>query len=320
MRRIGVLTSGGDAPGMNAAIRAIVRSGIVHGLEVIGIEYGFQGLMQGQVRPLTAQSVSGIINRGGTILHTARSEEFMTPEGQQRCAATIERHSLDGLIIIGGNGSYQGALLLNQTCGVRVIGVPGTIDNDIPGTDYTIGFDTAVNTALDAIDRIRDTADSHGRIFVIEVMGRHDGQIALEVAIAGGAEAVLIPEFRTDMLQLCEKIRGWQTRGKKSCIIIVAEGAASGADVATTITQITGIQTRLTVLGHIQRGGAPTARDRVMATQFGEYAVRLLKDGQSNWMVSLDGSTVTHRPLEMVRQGRRMVEADRLTVVNITAT
>jgi 6-phosphofructokinase 1 len=320
MKRIGVLTSGGDAPGMNAAIRAVVRTGIAKGLEVVGIERGYQGLLNGQVRPMTPGSVSGIIQLGGTMLRTARSMEFKTPEGQAKAAEVIAREGIDGLAIIGGDGSFRGALAINRTCGVQVAGIPGTIDNDSPGTQYSVGFDTAINTALDAIDKIRDTSASHDRVFVVEVMGRHNGFIALEVGIAGGAEAVLIPECRADMIGLCQRIQAGQARGKLSSIIIVAEGAARGSDVAATITQITGIETRLSILGHIQRGGSPSARDRALATRFGSRAVELLLEGETNFMVGIEKNQIVHCPLETVTEGRRDLDTGLLDIVEVMAT
>jgi len=320
MNKIGVLTSGGDAPGMNAAIRAVVRTALAGGATVAGVERGYHGLVHGQARPLESHSVSGIINLGGTILRAARSEEFKTPEGQQKAAETLAREGIEGLVVIGGDGSFRGALALHQTCGIPVIGIPATIDNDIPGTQYSVGFDTAVNTALDAIDKIRDTSAAHERIFVVEVMGRYNGFIALEAGLAGGAEAVLVPECRQDMLRLCQKIQAGQERGKMSCIIIVAEGAAKGTDIAATITQITGVQTRLTVLGHIQRGGAPSARDRVLATRFGYRAVRLLLEGRTNQMVGIESGQIIHSPLEQVSAGRRDLDISLLDVVDIMST
>lgn len=318
--RIGLLTSGGDAPGMNAAVRAIVRTAHAYGAEPVGIRRGYQGLMRGDLVVMDDRSVSGIVGRGGTILRTARSEEFKTPEGQARAAEVIAREKLAGLAVIGGDGSYRGALALHARCGVPVVGLPGTIDNDIPGTRYTIGFDTAINTALDAIDRIRDTSESHDRIFVVEVMGRHNGSIALEVGIAGGAEAVIIPERKTDMLALCERIREWQAVGKMSCIVVVAEGAASGADVAATITQITGLETRVSVLGHIQRGGCPTARDRSIATRLGYRAVQLLLEGQTNLQVGIgDRDEVVVQPLERVLEGHNVPDTSLLDLVAATA-
>jgi 6-phosphofructokinase 1 len=320
MGRIGVLTSGGDAPGMNAAVRAVVRTACARNVEVVGIERGYDGLLQGQVRLMHSHSVSGIINLGGTILRTARSEEFKTPEGQRKAAERVREHEIDGLVVVGGDGSYRGALALNKTCGVRVVGIPGTIDNDIPGTEYTIGFDTAVNTALDAIDKIRDTAQSHDRVFVVEVMGRMNGSIALTVAIAGGAEAVLVPEVRHDIRGLCERIQNWQRIGKKSCIIVVAEGAAKGSDIAATITQFTGIEARLAVIGHIQRGGSPSAHDREMATCFGTEAVDVLLSGGGGVMIGLVGGEIIRNPLECVLQGHRQLDQRLLSIVETMAT
>ena len=320
MGKIGVLTSGGDAPGMNAAVRAVVRASLAHGFEVAGIERGYEGLLAGQIRPLDSHSVSGIIQAGGTVLRTARSEEFRTAAGQQRAAEQIREHGIEGLAVVGGDGSYRGALAINKTCGVRVVGIPGTIDNDIPGTDYTIGYDTAVNTALDAIDKIRDTAQSHDRVFVVEVMGRLNGSIALAVAIAGGAEAVLIPEVRHDMLRLCSRIQEWQRIGKKSCIIVVAEGAARGSDIAATITQVTGIDTRLAVIGHIQRGGSPSARDRELATRFGMEAVEVLASGGSGVMIGLQRGEIARNPLSCVVDGCSSLDERLLALVDTMAT
>lgn len=321
MRKIAVLTSGGDAPGMNAAVRAVTRTAIADGLAVVGVEHGYEGLISGWLRPMELTSVSGIINHGGTILRSARSERFKAPEGQRAAATTIEREGISGVAVIGGDGSYRGALALNRTCGVNVIGLPGTIDNDIPGTRYSIGFDTAVNTALDAIDRIRDTSESHGRVFVVEVMGRAHGGIALEVAVAGGAEAVVLPEHRPDIGVLCQRIKAWQDRGKRSCIVVVAEGAARGADVAAAISQVTGTEARLTVLGHIQRGGTPTARDRTLATLLGFHAARLLRDGRTNLMVGVaEGSEVVYNDLTQVLDGTNPLDLRLLDVVEATAS
>ncbi|MCF8566205.1 6-phosphofructokinase [Alicyclobacillus tolerans] len=285
MRRIAVLSSGGDAPGMNAAIRAVVRAGIYNGLEVIGVSHGYSGLMAGEVSSMSLGSVADIIHRGGTILYTARSEEFKTPQGQQKAYAVLRQHEVDGLIVIGGDGSFRGAQALSRL-GVPTIGIPGTIDNDIPCCDQTIGFDTAVNTAIDAIDKIRDTATSHERTYVVEVMGRHAGDIALHVGLAGGAESVLIPEVPFQMDEVIRKLERSVARGKKHSIIVVAEGAASGLDVGKYLTEHTGFDVRVTVLGHIQRGGAPSFRDRILASQLGEYAVQLLMQGVSGKMVS----------------------------------
>jgi 6-phosphofructokinase 1 len=319
MKKIGVLTSGGDAPGMNAALRAVVRAAVANGAEVVGIERGYHGLVNGNVRPMPASSVGGIINLGGTVLRTARSEEFKTPEGQQKASETVAREGIEGLVVIGGDGSFRGALALNACCGVKVVGIPGTIDNDIPGTRYSIGFDTAINTALDAIDKIRDTSASHDRVFVVEVMGRHNGFIALEVGIAGGAEAVLVPECKQDIIKICQKIQAGQARGKMSSIIIVAEGAARGSDIAATIQQIAGIDTRLSILGHIQRGGSPSARDRALATRFGYHAVKLLMEGQTNVMVGIELGKIVTSPLDLVCQGRRDLDVSQLEMIDVMA-
>ena len=266
MKRIGVLTSGGDAPGMNAAVRSVVRSAIHNGLEVVGIFNGFTGLLNGELRKMNHRSVSNIISRGGTILKTTRCEEFRTKEGQRKAVEVIKKNNIDALVLIGGNGTYHGGMALEKTWNIPCVGIPGTIDNDINGTESTIGADTAVNTALDAIDKIRDTATSMERIFVVEVMGRDSGFIALQVALSGGAEDVLVPERKFNLQEMCEDIVEGNTRGKVSWIIIVAEGAAKAAEVARQITATTSLETRVVVLGHIQRGGTPTAKDRILAS------------------------------------------------------
>jgi 6-phosphofructokinase 1 len=286
MRRIGVVTAGGDAPGMNAAIRSVVRTAIFHGLEVIGIERGYAGLIEGQIRPLGARSVSGIINLGGTILRTARCEEIKAQQGLQKVANTLKTNEIEGLIVIGGDGSFRGAGELHQATGLPVVGVPATIDNDVAGTDTTIGFDTAVNTALFAIDRIRDTATSHERVFVVEVMGRKRGFLALEIGLAGGAEFILVPEIEYKVQDICRKLKMGRSEGKTSEIIIMAEGegktseiiimaegAGNSSNIAEQARRETGCDVRLTVLGHVQRGGSPSARSRILANRFGSYAV-----------------------------------------------
>jgi 6-phosphofructokinase 1 len=288
MRKIGVLSSGGDSPGMNAAIRAVVRSGIFHGMEVVGVKRGYQGLMAGDIQPMDLGSVADIIHRGGTILFSARSEEFKTPEGQEKALEQIRRHGIEGLVVIGGDGSFRGAKVLSDK-GIPTIGIPGTIDNDIPCTDYTIGFDTAVNTVIDAIDKIRDTATSHERTYVVEVMGRDAGDIALVAGVAGGAETVLIPEEKYDIKTICEKLERGAARGKKHSIILVAEGAGKGFAIGEEIGKLTGSETRVTVLGHIQRGGSPTVFDRVLASRLGAYAVELLQNGDQAKMVGIIG-------------------------------
>ncbi|WP_026961271.1 6-phosphofructokinase [Alicyclobacillus herbarius] len=285
MQRIAVLTSGGDAPGMNAAIRAVVRTAIYEGLEVVGIRRGYQGLMNGEWSDMSLGSVADIIQRGGTILFTARCDEFRTPEGQDKGAQRLREAGVDGLVVIGGDGSFHGALELWKR-GIPTIGIPGTIDNDLPCCDATVGYDTAVNTAIEAIDKIRDTATSHERTYVVEVMGRHAGDIAIQVGLAGGAESVLIPEVPFDMDDVIRKLERGVARGKKHSIIIVAEGAGSGIEIGKYLKEHTGFDVRVTVLGHIQRGGAPSARDRVLASRLGAYAVQLLKQGVGGKMVA----------------------------------
>lgn len=285
IKAIGVLTSGGDAPGMNAAIRAVARTAAYHGITCLGIRRGYNGLINGDVMELNARSVNGIISKGGTMLFTARCPEFMTDEGINKAANTCKYLGIDGIVTIGGDGTFRGARALAEN-GVHTIGVPATIDNDIPSTQYSIGFDTACNTALDAIDKLRDTMQSHERCSVVEVMGRNAGHLALNVAIACGAQAVLVPEKPFDFERdVVEKIRAGRINKRSHYIIIQAEGVGSSIDITNRIIEETGIDTRLTILGHIQRGGAPTARDRVMASRFGEYAVRILLEGKSNRVV-----------------------------------
>ncbi len=266
---------------MNAAIRSVVRCAIHYKLEVMGIFRGYAGLINEELKLLDHRSVSNIINRGGTILKTARSEEFMTEQGQRNAVEIIRKNEIDGLIVIGGDGTYRGGIALSKKWGIPCIGVPGTIDNDLNGTDATIGSDTAVNTALDAIDKIRDTATSMERIFVVEVMGRDSGFIALQVALAGGVEDALIPERNFDFNNLCQDIVEGNLRGKVSWIIVTAEGKARGEDIAKKISEMTTLETRVVVLGHIQRGGSPTAQDRILASRLGAEAVELLIKGYS---------------------------------------
>ena len=292
MKRIGVLTSGGDAPGMNAAIRSVVRRAVYYKMEAMGIFRGYDGLINEDMKILDHRSVSNIINRGGTILKTDRSEKFRTVEGRSRAYEAVKRNSIDGLVLIGGDGTYRGGHIFNKEWGVPCIGVPGSIDNDINGTDYTIGSDTAVNTALEAIDKIRDTATSMERIFIVEVMGRSSGYIAINAALSGGAEDVLIPERKYDMQQLCQDIVEGNLRGKMSWIVIVAEGVARAGDIAKIITETTTLETRVVTLGHIQRGGSPTAKDRTLATRLGSEAVDLLRKGMSAKAVGVTGNKI----------------------------
>ncbi|WP_243386072.1 6-phosphofructokinase [Bacillus kexueae] len=302
MKRIGVLTSGGDSPGMNAAIRAVVRKAIFHGLEVYGVYNGYAGLISGKIEKLELGSVGDIIHRGGTKLYTARCEEFKTLEGQKKGIEQLKKHGIEGLVVIGGDGSYMGAKKLTEH-GFPCVGVPGTIDNDIPGTDFTIGFDTALNTVIDAIDKIRDTATSHERTYVIEVMGRHAGDIALWSGLAGGAESILIPEAGFEMDDIIGRLKRGHERGKKHSIIIVAEGVGSGVEIGKRIEELTQFETRVSVLGHIQRGGSPTAFDRVLASRLGAYAVELLLEGQGGRCVGIQNNElVSHDILEILDQ------------------
>ena len=285
IKRIGVLTSGGDAPGMNAAIRAVVRSALSRNIECVGIHRGWAGLISGDFEIMTSSSVSRIINHGGTVLYTARSDEFMTEDGQKKAAATCKLLGLQGIVAIGGDGTFRGAQALSKY-GVAVVGIPGTIDNDISCTDYTIGFDTAANTAVDAIDRLRDTMQSHERCSVVEVMGRHAGYLALYVGLASGATAVLVPEHQYNFENhVAEKIRQARLGGKTNFTIVVAEGAVSAVEVGKQIQEELGLDPRVTILGHTQRGGAPTAKDRVMATRMGYAAVEALAEGKTNRVI-----------------------------------
>ena len=286
MKKIGVLTSGGDSPGMNAAIRAVVRKAIYHNVEVYGIYNGYQGLVNGNIKKLELGSVGDIIHRGGTMLYTARCPEFKEREVQLKGIEQPKKFGIEGLVVIGGDGSYRGARALTEL-GYPCVGVPGTIDNDIPGTDFTIGFDTALNTVIDSIDKIRDTATSHERTYVIEVMGRNAGDIALWAGLAGGAESILIPEENHDMNDIINKLNRGHDRGKKHSIIVVAEGVGNGFEIGEEIQKRTGAETRVTVLGHVQRGGSPTAQDRVLASRLAASAVELLIEGKGGRAVGI---------------------------------
>jgi 6-phosphofructokinase 1 len=280
---VAILTSGGDAPGMNAAIRAATRVGIAEGLQVYGVSRGFQGLIDDAIVPLTARSVSNIIHQGGTFLRTARSQEFMTLEGQQKAAAHLTKRGITGLIAIGGDGTFHGCEALSKVWSGQVIGVPGTIDNDLYGSDYTIGFDTAINTVLEAIDRLRDTAESHERFFLVEVMGRWAGYIALAATVAGGAEQVILPKTDTDISKIAHAMDEGRRLGKTSGIVVVSEQGSEGAvyEIAKQMEKNAQGRYRITVLGHVQRGGSPTAVDRILATKLGAYAVKLIRQEQN---------------------------------------
>lgn len=323
MKRLGVLTSGGDAPGMNAAIRAVVRTACYHGLEVFGIRRGYQGLVDDDVIPLGARSVGGIINRGGTILHSARCADFMTPEGRTRAAKTLARHRIEGLAVIGGDGSYRGAQALYEEHGIRCIGLPGTIDNDIGGTEFTIGYDTALNVAMEAIDRIRDTAESHDRVFFIEVMGRHSGYLAMMSGVAGGAEAILVPETLTDIDELVRDLEAGRAKGKTSAIVVVAEGDDFGKAhaVAERVAAVSVFKSpRVVVIGHLQRGGSPSAFDRILASRLGLRAVEALIEGETGKMVGINANNVALRPLSEAWSCRTQFDPRILRVAHILAS
>ncbi len=286
IKTIGVLTSGGDAPGMNAAVRSVVRSAVAMGLNVKGIMRGYNGLIEGDIIDLNVRSVSDIIHRGGTVLYTARSPLFKTEEGLNLAVENCKKFGIDGIVVIGGDGSYRGARDLSLK-GIPCVGLPGTIDNDISSTEYTIGFDTAMNTAMEMVDKLRDTTQSHERCSVVEVMGRHAGWIALQTGIAVGATAILVPEVKFDLQRdVIDRIEMTKKTGKMHFIVVVAEGIGKVYDMAEKIEQITGIETRATVLGHVQRGGSPTVRDRVMASEMGYEAVKLLKQGIGNRVIA----------------------------------
>ena len=287
MKRIGLLTSGGDAPGMNAAIRAVVRTAIYFGLEVFGIERGYAGLMEDDVIPMEMRSVSDIVQRGGTMLRTARCLEMLTKEGQQKAVETLSRHGIEGLVVIGGDGSFRAAKVLSEDYGVPTIGIPGTIDNDQQYTDYTLGFDTAVNTCLDIINKLRDTMTSHERISVVEVMGRRCGDIALYSGIASGAEIIIVPEIAYDMEDVVLRINRSRANGKHSNIIVLAEGVSTADEFSKKLQAMTTYTVRGTTIGHVQRGGSPSMADRMLSAQFGNHAVRLLKDGIGNRVVGI---------------------------------
>lgn len=291
MKTIGVLTSGGDAPGMNAAIRAVVRTSIFNGLKVMGIKKGYNGLINGNVEEMKLSSVADVIHRGGTLLKTARCEEFKTEEGITKAVNVLKVFKIDGLVIIGGDGSFRGAEKLSQM-GIPAIGVPGTIDNDLGYTDYTIGFDTAVNTVIDAVGKIRDTSTSHGRANIIEVMGRHCGDIALHAGLAGGAESIIVPESPINDDEVCKRLLQGRNRGKLHSIIMLAEGVGNPYKLKKSIEDKTGIETKVTILGHIQRGGSPTALDRIIASKMGARAVELLIAGKSSRVVGVKGNDV----------------------------
>jgi 6-phosphofructokinase 1 len=297
---------------MNAAIRAVVRRGIGLGVEVVGIRDGYSGLHRDEIVPLTAADVGNVIQQGGTMLGTARCREFLQAEGRARCAQNMHRNGVEGLVVIGGDGSFRGAQAIAREHGVAVIGLPGTIDNDIAGTDYTIGFDTAINTALDAIDRLRDTAQAHRRLFFVEVMGRSVGWIAAYVGLAGGADEILVPEIPTNLKALCDKIRGEMEKNKRSAIVVVAEGDDAGGafDIAKVVKDELAVEARVCILGHVQRGGRPTARDRVLASRLGAAAVEALLEGRSGVALGQQSGRIVATPFGAVLARQKRLEVD----------
>jgi len=291
MKKIAILTSGGDAPGMNAAIRAVVRTAMFNGLEVMGVDRGYAGLINGEISPMNRRSVSDIIQKGGTVLRTARCLEFKQEEVRKRAAKILKTYGVDALVVIGGDGSFTGAKLLSKL-GVKTVGLPGTIDNDLAYTDYTIGFDTALNTILDAINKLRDTSTSHERVSVVEVMGRNCGDLALFAGIAGGAESVIIPEKEFNKDQLCRQILEGKKTGKIHNLILLAEGVGGANELAEYVEEITGIETRATILGHIQRGGSPSGFDRILASRLGARAVEVLLEGKTARVIGIRNNEV----------------------------
>ena len=315
IKRIGVLTSGGDAPGMNAAVRAVARTALTNGIECVGIRRGWQGLITSDFVPLTRESVGHILSRGGTILYTARSDEFMTEKGRLKAVATCKMLGLDAIVAIGGDGTFRGALELSRL-GVPVVGVPATIDNDVGCTNYTIGFDTACNTAIECIDKLRDTMQSHERCSVVEVMGRNAGFLALYVGISVGATAVLVPEQPIDFdKDVVERIRASRLAGNTHFMIVVAEGAGSAVDIGKKIHEAVGIEPRITVLGHIQRGGSPNARDRETATRMGYYAVNALAEGRYNCIIATQEGGIVEIPIEEALQMKKHLQMDRYRIM-----
>lgn len=323
IKKIGVFTSGGDAPGMNACIRSIVRSCHHYGIACIGFKNGYEGLIDGEYEELSPESVSGQINKGGTFLGSSRSELFRTLEGRERAKSVVEALQIDALIGIGGDGTYKGLIEFAKLIKIQIIGIPGTIDNDINGTEFTLGFDSAVNTAIEAIDRIRDTAHSHKRLFFVEVMGRYAGHIALAAGVGGGAEAILVPEEKTHLEKLISKLKkGWD-RKKQSMLVVVAEGddAGDAFQVAEYVkAQNLGYEIKVTVLGHIQRGGAPSAFDRLLATRFGNLAVEEIRNGSSHKMTAIVKNRYCMVDLNEVFEGKKKLDLDFLEALDITSS
>ncbi len=301
MKRIAVLTSGGDSPGMNAAIRAVIRSAEHFGFEIFGVRFGYRGLIEGDFVPFTSSNASGIIQRGGTILKSARSDEFMTKEGRQKAADNLTAQGIEALVVIGGDGTFRGATVIAEEHGIKVVGIPGTIDNDLIGSDETIGYDTALNTAMEAIDKIRDTADAHERLFLVEVMGRHAGFIALETGLASGAELIILPEYNRDLDEIKSSLQEILKTKSRSTLVVIAEGEQTGGALKLSEQlepDFKQYDMRVAILGHMQRGGSPTAHDRVLASRLGYEAVKALNDGLNGVMVGVINNEVKITPLE----------------------
>lgn len=317
------MTSGGDSPGMNACVRAVVRTGLFHKMEVFGITRGYAGMIENDIHQMDSRSVANIIQRGGTILKTARCKEFLTPEGRKKAYKNLKKHGINGLIIIGGDGSFKGAQIFSNEFDIPCIGIPGTIDKDIAGTDFTIGFDTAVNTAIEAIDKIRDTADAHDRLFIVEVMGRDAGYIALHSGIGTGAEHILIPERKTDVEEVIKSLQEKERRRKLVNIVVVAEGDdfGGGTDLAELIkNRIPGFDIRVAILGHIQRGGAPTSMDRLIASRMGYAAVESLLEGRFNVMVGIVNNRMHFTPLDNAVKAKQRISDEWMKIVKILAS
>ena len=321
IKRIGVLTSGGDAPGMNAAIRAVVRTAIFYELECLAIYQGYQGLIDGELKAMTARSVNNIVNKGGTFLKSARCLEFRTTEGRQKAYETLRKNAIDALVVIGGDGSFTGAMIFQKEFNVPVIGIPGTIDNDISGTQFTLGYDTALNTVIEAIDKIRDTASSHNRLFFVEVMGRDAGHIALNAGVGAGAEEILIPEEDMGLDRLLESLKKSEKSGKSSSIVVIAEGDKTGDNVFEIASYVEKnmpyYDVRVSVLGHMQRGGSPSCFDRVLASRMGVFAVEKLREGSSNVMVGIENDKMKLTPLEKAIKGNSKINKELIRVSDI---
>lgn len=323
MKNIGVFTSGGDAPGMNACVRAVVRTGLSLGINVHGIKYGYNGIINGDIYQMKSYSVSNILQRGGTILKSARSEEFMTKEGRKKAFEQLQAKGIDGLVAIGGDGTFTGANIFYEEFGIPTVGAPGTIDNDLFGSDHTIGFDSAVNTALEAIDKIRDTANSHDRVFFIEVMGRHSGHIAIHCGIGGGAELVMVPETSTTIQDVIDTLNKGRDKEKTSAIVIVAEGDEQGnaIEIANKVShKLPKLDIRVSTLGHLQRGGSPTSHDRILASRLGLAAVEGLVDGKSNVMAGIIDDEVIYTSFKLAISKSKPISSELMRLVKVMNT